>query len=108
MSSRRDIADNNAMRLVGWLMMLAPVCFAGEPQKPVCSARTQGEFWPAEANISQQAAQRLFRSGELELCSLAVWKYKWQHLSVNVRDTGRSRHYSTVERTTMAGRSGGD
>jgi hypothetical protein len=79
------------MRYVASLILFAATCCAGQDRKPVCRARIQGRLWPTEANFNQHAARQLYQRGELEMCSLVVWKYKWEHLSVNVRDLARGR-----------------
>jgi hypothetical protein len=73
------------------------ICFAQEAPKAVCNAKTQGQFWPAEANFSPDAARRYTQSGELEVCARGVWKYKWEHLSINVRDLAKSKHLATPQ-----------
>jgi hypothetical protein len=82
---------------VAFLVLCGPICFAQEPRKPVCNASVQGQFWPQEANLSQDAAQRLYQLGELERCSLAAKKYRWERLSVNVRDLAKSKRPAASE-----------
>jgi hypothetical protein len=67
-------------------LILGTSCFAGQAQKPACNAKNQGQFWPPEANLAGDARLQHFQEGNLEMCSLVVWKYKWQRVSVNVRD----------------------
>lgn len=31
------------------------------------------------------------------MCSLVVWKYKWEHLSVNVRDLAKETRSTSLE-----------
>ena len=78
---------------------LGPKCFAKTEQvpKPACNARMHGQFWPDEANHGPDAARQLLQQGDLEMCSLVVWKYKWEHLSVNVRLMAKGRHSLTSE-----------
>jgi hypothetical protein len=71
------------------IALCAAMCVAKEPRRPACNARNQGQFWPAEANSSQSAARQLARSGELEMCSLVVWKYRWEHMTVNARELAK-------------------
>jgi hypothetical protein len=73
------------MKYVLGTIVFGALCFAGDGQKPACNAAHQGMFWPEEANTSQEAQQKLTRSGELEMCSRTPWKYRWQHLSVNIK-----------------------
>lgn len=78
---------------------LEPKCFAYTEQvsKPACNVRNHGQFWPDEANRNAEAARRLLQQGDLEMCSLEVWKYKWEHMSVNVRDLAKGKHSLTSE-----------
>ena len=66
-------------------LLFGAVCFAQDAQKPACNAHTQGRFWPEEANDNREVRRNLFQSGELEMCSLTVWRYKWQRVSVNAQ-----------------------
>src|ERR1700733_4820090 len=79
------------MRYAAALILFGAMCFAGVNGKPACNARNQGRFWPDEANSNHDAARRLYQSGELEMCSCIVWKYRWEHISVNVRDLGPAK-----------------
>jgi len=79
------------MKFVAIMALFASACLAEDAPKPVCNAKNHGSFWPAEANSSQEAARRLSQSGELELCSIGTFKYKWVHISVNVRDLAKGR-----------------
>ena len=79
------------MRYIAGLILVAVSCFAGEPARPVCNARNRGQFWPEQANGNQDAAGRLSRSGDLEMCSLVVWKYKWVRLTVNAKDLAKDK-----------------
>jgi hypothetical protein len=74
------------MKYVALIALFGAICLAKDARKPVCSARNQGHLWPEEANVSKDAARQLYQQGDLEMCSLVVWKYKWEHLSVNIRD----------------------
>jgi hypothetical protein len=72
------------MKYAVLMALLCALCFAGDEAKPACNAKNRGKFWPEEANADRIAAQRLYAQGELEMCSQAVWKYRWQHLSIDV------------------------
>ena len=85
------------MKCLALIVLFGAMCFAGPTRKPVCNARSLGQFWPGKANFSRDAARRLYQSGELEMCSLAVWKYRWEHISVNVHDLAKGRHRLTSE-----------
>ena len=85
------------MKRLPALAMFASMCWAGESLRPECTKASQGRFWPEVANSSREVARQLYRSGELQMCSLtpskyrASWKYKWQFVSVNVRDLAKRR-----------------
>ena len=83
---RKKIGKNTIMKPVVLAALCAAMCFAGEPRKPACTARNQGQFWPAEANSNPTAARQAVQRGDLEICALGVWKYRWERLSVNARD----------------------
>ena len=78
------------------------LCLADEAQKPPCKAGNQGHFWPEEANSSQDTARQFYQRGELEVCSVVVRKYKWEHVSVNVRDLAKQKHPSKESREPEA------
>jgi hypothetical protein len=78
------------MKYVATIFLLGTIC-AAEEQKPACNASNHGRFWPQQANTSAETAQKLSRRGELEMCSLVVWKYRWQKLTVNARDLARKK-----------------
>lgn len=85
------------MKYVTLMTLFGAMCFAEDARKPVCNAQSQGQFWPEEANFSKDTARQLYQRGELEMCTLAVWKYRWEHISVNVRDLAKGRHPLTAE-----------
>ena len=79
------------MKYAALLVLSAASCFAGQAHKPVCDASSRGQLWPEEANASQAAARESFQRGDLEICSLAAKKYRWERLSVNVRDLAAAK-----------------
>jgi hypothetical protein len=83
------------MKYVLALILAGAMSFAGEAGRPACNSRNHGQFWPEQANLNPEEAHKLFQSGELEMCSLVVWKYKWTYLSVNVRKPAKG-HQSVV------------
>jgi hypothetical protein len=93
------------MKTAALIGFLGAVCLAQDTQKPICNAKTRGQFWPAEANSSPEAARRLTQSGEIEMCSQGLWKYRWEHLSLNVRDLANSQHPETPQPKTSGGAS---
>jgi hypothetical protein len=82
------------MKFAAFTVLIGALCFAGPAQKPVCKVGNRGQFWPAEANFNRDAARQLYQSGELEMCTLVVWKYKWEHVSVNVHNVAKGMHPS--------------
>jgi hypothetical protein len=80
------------MKYLALLSLLGAMSFAGQVGKPACNAKIQGQFWPEQANWDREAARQLYQTGELEMCSMAIWKYRWEHISINVRDLGKGRH----------------
>jgi hypothetical protein len=71
------------------------MCFAEEAEKPPCTAKIEGQFWPDEANADREAARLLYQQGKLEVCSFVSWRYKWQRVSVNVRDLAKKKPPAT-------------
>ena len=59
--------------------------------RPACNAANRGRFWPEQANHDPHAIHKLAQSGELELCTLDVWKHRWQKMSVNARQAKPKR-----------------
>jgi hypothetical protein len=80
------------MKYVVVIALFGAMCLAEEARKPVCNARNLSQLWPEEANISKDTARQLYQSGELEMCTLVAWRYRWKHISVNVRDLGKGKH----------------
>jgi len=83
------------MKFVVLIFLFGMVCPAEQTGKPACNSKNQGQFWPEEANSNHAAARLLYQRGELEMCSLAVWKYRWEHLSVNARIAAKDGHALT-------------
>jgi hypothetical protein len=102
----KEIRDNTLMKYIGLITLFGAMAFAGQPRKPACNAKVQGQFWPTEANTDRQVKHELYQSGELEMCSLVVWKYKWKRISVNVHELLKGKHplLSTTPKTDDATR----
>jgi len=83
------------MQYVALIALFWSACSSQQAEKPVCSGRNTGLFWPEEANVSKDAARKLYQTGELELCSQVKGKYRWQHISVNVHDLSKGQRGST-------------
>jgi hypothetical protein len=79
------------MKYVAAVLLFGVAGMAEEAKKPACNAATHGRLWPEEANVSRDAARQFYQRGELELCTQAVWKYKWQRLSVNARSMQKTK-----------------
>jgi hypothetical protein len=77
------------MNYLAAILLLVATHTAEAGKKPACNAAHHGRLWPAEANGSTEAARQFYQRGELEMCSLDVWKYKWQRLSVNVHELSK-------------------
>ena len=56
--------------------------------KPLCSKKMEGQMWPTVANENQRALLMLARAGTLEMCLPWTWGYKWERLTVNIRQKG--------------------
>jgi len=65
--------------------------------KPACNSSLRGHFWPAAADSDPKLARRLSQCGSLEVCSVGRFRYKWQPVTVNVRQLGKSRQDPTPE-----------
>ncbi len=85
------------MKRVALIALFGTICLAEQTGRPACTARNQGQLWPDEANFRRDAARQLYQRGELEMCSMAVWKYKWQQISVNVRNLTKTKRPSAPE-----------
>jgi hypothetical protein len=59
-------------------------------RRPACKAAIHGQFWPAAANTDGRTARTLAQCGALEICTTTGWKYKWQPVTVNVRQMGKT------------------
>ncbi len=75
-----------------------------QKEKPACKAGNNGEFWPREANGNHAAFQQAYQNGELQMCTLVVWKYKWQYLSVNIHDKDHTRHSTAPKKAVSSGK----
>jgi hypothetical protein len=81
------------MKRIILCVLVAASGLAKEPdaiQKPACKAALHGKFWPDAANTDVKAAGRLAQCGALEICTTTGWRYKWQPVTVNVRQLGKS------------------
>ena len=79
------------VRLAVASILLAGASVGQDPAKPRCSARLQGQFWPEQANQDAKLARALSRTGELELCTLWGWRYRWQSVSVHISQLPKKR-----------------
>jgi len=99
---REKVGDNKIMRYMALIALSWVMCCAGQTRKPVCNASNHGQFWPVEANTSHDALRELYQRGELEMCSLVVWRHRWEHISVNVHDLAKGRHPLTSSQVEQA------
>jgi hypothetical protein len=58
-------------------------CFAQQPDKPVCNKKNQGALWPAPGEADA--------CHPVEMCSLDVWKYRWEPVTVDVSQLAKDR-----------------
>lgn len=65
------------------LTLLTAAALLGQSAKPVCNSKSQGRFWPEAANTDRAALQRAAQCGQLEMCSLALFRFHWTPLTVN-------------------------
>lgn len=68
------------------LLLMVPASFAEDQTKPKCNKQVHGRFWPDEANQDPKLAQTLAKTGELELCVIRRWRYRWEPMTVRLRD----------------------
>ena len=66
------------------------------PERPVCSAEIHGSFWPEAANRNGRAARELSHCGALEICTSKGRRYRWQAVTVNVRQLGKMPQQPTA------------
>ena len=93
------------MKYIALFSLFGAMSLPHRADKPACNARIQGQFWPNEANSNRFAVHQLYQSGELEMCSIEVWKYRWEHISVNIRDLEKPRRSVTSGSVTSESRS---
>jgi len=75
------------------VVLLAASGFAAAEEKPSCNKSRVGQFWPAEANDSPLKATQFARSGDLEVCALKGWHYRWTQPSVSIEQLrGEKKH----------------
>ena len=71
------------------VVLMSATCFAGEAGKPACNRSNRGRFWPESANSDPQSLRKFAREGKLEVCSQAIWKYRWESLTVTVQQLSK-------------------
>ena len=71
------------MRTLAALLLCTAIGFASDSVRPQCNSRNRGRFWPEEANRSGAAARQAARCGELQMCTIGLWRYGWQNLTVS-------------------------
>jgi hypothetical protein len=64
------------------LTLTAAMLGSAEAPKPECNAKSHGMFWPDAANSDRAVMRRAADCGELEMCSLGLWRYRWTPLTV--------------------------
>jgi len=84
---------------ITFCVLMAASVLANQPEvssKPACRAAIRGQFWPDAANSDPQAARKLSQCGALEMCTATTWRYKWQPVTVNVRQLGKTPQQPTA------------
>jgi hypothetical protein len=82
-----------------WLLIsfVAVGCaWAGEPEKPRCNAQHRGELWPATATPGSDQS--------LQMCTLDVWKYRWEPVTVSVSQLSKERKREKASKANEASR----
>ena len=51
----------------------------------------RGRLWPEAVNYDPAAARRAERCGEIFMCRLGAWTYRWEPLTVHVSQLGKGR-----------------
>ncbi len=67
-----------------WTLISALVLGSGwaeEPPKPRCDALQRGRLWPESETRGTRR--------QIEICTLNVWKYQWQQLTVDISELGK-------------------
>ena len=69
---------------IRWLLVPAMTlcCLSHAAEKPPCNARNKGEVWPPPG---ARSAGR-----PLEMCTLNVWKYRWELVTVPVSQLAKN------------------
>ncbi len=75
-----------------WIFLFAAcsLCFAEDAGRPQCNSRRSGELWPRIANFDPALRSKLNHCGQLQMCSLQIWRYKWKPVSVHVSQLGKA------------------
>ena len=63
-------------------LVIVAACAAEPAAKPPCNQRNQGMVWPDRDARSPGT--------EIQVCSLKVWKYRWEPVTVSVSCLGRN------------------
>ena len=58
--------------------------WAEAPARPVCAKQTRGEIWRAHTHSPCES---------VEICTLSVWKYKWEPATVSFSQLARDRKH---------------
>ena len=67
---------------------------SAETPKPACDKKTQGQFWPEQANRDRALMFNLSRRGELEICSVhgrKIKTFQWETVGVHVSQLIQAR-----------------
>jgi hypothetical protein len=76
-------------------------CFAEQVKKPACDKQHQGMAWPEQDARSACT--------EIEVCTVGVWKYRWQPVTVHVSQLAKDpKLRGTCKSTEVRGSPDGD
>lgn len=73
------VREHQTMMPARWILvpsLMLGCMWAQAPQKPRCNAQHSGELWPPHPASGS--------CRPIEMCTLNVWKYRWEPLTVHV------------------------
>ena len=81
-----------------WLLIPAIVAcgWAGNAERPRCNADTRGAIWPQG---NDRTADR-----PLEICTLSVWKYRWEQVTISVSQLTKDRTHGAESKAPPSGK----
>lgn len=73
------------------LPVMALLFAASANEMPKCDATRAGEYWPPSANQGPRELAAAARAGKLYRCERAIWRHRWERLSISVEDLRKER-----------------